>query len=79
MYGFFRSITYDYKKTDRYFNEKTRSFEVKEMLYVDKVGRVLANSLAAVTVWPFMMSDDFKRLECKVRGVDSVEYGVGPH
>jgi hypothetical protein len=79
MYGFIRSTTYDYKKTERYFNEKTRSFEVKEMLYVDKAGRVLFNSLAAVTVWPFMVLDDFKRLECKVRGVDSEEYGVKPH
>ena len=79
MYGFIRSTTYDYKNKEEYFNKKTRSFEVKEMLFVDKVGRVLVNSMAAVTVWPFMMSDDLKRLECKVRGVDLVEYGVGSH
>ncbi len=73
-YGFARAVTYDYEGTKNYFNQKTRDFETKPMLYIDVVGRVLSRTLAAGTAWPFMLSYDLARLECAVRGKDPVEY-----
>ena len=76
-YGFVRSSTYDYKGTADYFNEKTHSYETKEMLWVDKGLRITSSSISATTVWPWMLSTDLTRLECAMRGLDSSEYGVG--
>lgn len=76
LYGFVRSMTYDFKAKKRYFNERTRSFETKNMLLTDAVGRITFNTIAAVSVWPFMLSDDLVRLECAVYGKDPQEYGI---
>ena len=74
-FGFIRSVTYDEKVKSEYYNRNTRSFEVKQMLIVDRIGRVIFNTCAAVTVWPWMLRDDLVKLECRVRDKDSVEYG----
>ena len=75
-YGFVRSVTYDYTGTHSYLNEKKDTFETKEMLWVDKFGRISSRTLSAVFVWPCMLSKDLTRLECAVRGRDAAEYGI---
>jgi hypothetical protein len=77
LYGFVRSVTYDFKPTGEYYNWKTHSYETKDILLVDCVKRVTANTAAAVTVWPLMLNDDIVRLECAVYGKDPREYGIG--
>jgi hypothetical protein len=73
-YGFVRSATYDYDGAKRYFNKQTLDFEVKERLLIHKFGGVMAGTLAAITVWPFLLAGDLARLECAVRGKDPREY-----
>ena len=70
VYGFARAVTYDYKGSKKYYNDNTRTYENKEMLLVDKIGRVSTNTLAAVLAWPFMLGDDLARLECTIKGKD---------
>ena len=77
LYGFVRSTTYDFKPKGEYYNWKTHSYETKDILLVDCVKRVTANTVAAVTVWPLMLNDDIVRLECAVYGKDPREYGIG--
>lgn len=74
VYGFTRAVTYDYNGSRKYYNAKTDKYEVKEMLLIDKVGRVSFNTFAAVTAWPFMLRHDFTRLECAIKGKDPSEY-----
>lgn len=73
-YGFTRAVTYDYKSTDKYFNENTRHTEVKDMLLVHKIGKISGNTCAAVVAWPFMIHDDLTLFECALRGKDPKEY-----
>jgi hypothetical protein len=73
-YGFVRSVTYDYKGTKRYYNEVTEKREEKEMLLVDKIGRITGGSCAALFIWPVMLGEDLVRLECAVKGKDTREY-----
>ncbi len=48
--------------------------EAKDMLLVDKMGRITSRTCAAVIMWPGMMGEDLARLECAMRGKDSSEY-----
>ena len=73
-YGFTRSVTYDYKGTKRYSNEVTDRREEKDMLLVDKIGRITGQSCAALILWPAMLGEDLARLECAVRGKNAKEY-----
>ena len=73
-YGFARSVSYDYKGTKRYYNEVTEKREEKDMLLVDKIGRITGQSCAAVIMWPGMLGEDLARLECAMRGKDHMEY-----
>ena len=73
-YGFTRSVTYDYKGTKRYYNEVTEKREEKDMLLVDKIGRITGGTCAALVMWPVMLGEDLARLECAVKGKDVREY-----
>lgn len=74
LYGFGRAVTYDYEGTKKYWNKKQERYEKKEMLMLDKIGRVSIKSFAAIILWPGMLGDDLARLECRVRGKDVEEY-----
>jgi hypothetical protein len=74
LYGFGRAVTYDYEGTGKYWNKKLERSELKEMLVLDKIGRVMGKSVQAIFVWPGMLGEDLYRLECHVRGKDSEEY-----
>ncbi len=67
-------MTYDYKGTKRYYNEVTDRREEKDMLLVDKIGRITGGTCAALIMWPGMVGEDLARLECAVRGKDVGEY-----
>lgn len=73
-YGFARATTYDHKGSRRYFNEKTDKYEEKEMLLIDNIGQISSSTVAAVFLWPIMLSKDLVLLECAVRGKDPAEY-----
>jgi hypothetical protein len=73
-YGFTRAVTYDYKSSKRYYNDKTGESEDKEMLLVDKIGRISGMTAAAILLWPGMIGEDLARLECAVKGKDPKEY-----
>ena len=73
-YGFTRSVTYDYKGTKQYRNEVTDRCEEKDMLLVDKIGRITGQSCAAPILWAAMLGEDLARLECAVRGKNAREY-----
>ncbi len=73
-FGFVRAVTYDYDPTKSYFNKRTREFENKEMLVVDKVGMIVAKSVSAPAVWPLMLGGDLVRLECWLTGKRIDEY-----
>jgi hypothetical protein len=73
-YGFTRSVTYDYKGTKKYYNEVTEKREEKDMLLVDKIGRITGSTCAALVMWPGMLGEDLARLECAVKGKDAREY-----
>jgi hypothetical protein len=49
-------------------------FETKKMLTVDNFSRIVHNSLAACFVWPSMLADDIKLIECGLKGKDAAEY-----
>ncbi len=61
-------------RTRKYWNTKHERYETKEMLVLDKIGRVSIKSLSAIIMWPVMLGDDLARLECYVRGKDFEEY-----
>jgi hypothetical protein len=74
-YGFTRAVTFDNDSSKQeYWNKKRMVFEEKEMLFTEKIVRVITNTFAAITVWPVMMGDDFRRLEFAVTGKDPNEY-----
>jgi hypothetical protein len=77
-YGFTRevTVTYDYKDSKKYYNQKTGQTELKEMLLVDKIGRITGNlnTVAAMGAWPFMLGEDLVRLDCAVKGRDPSKY-----
>jgi hypothetical protein len=73
-YGFTRSVTYDYKGTKKYYNRNTCEREEKDMLLVDKIGRITGGTCAALIMWPGMVGEDLARLECAVKGKDVREY-----
>ena len=76
-YGFTRAVTYDNDSSKQeYWNRKRMVYEEKEMLFTEKIGRVITNTFAAITVWPLMMGEDFRRLEFAVTGKDPKEYGI---
>ena len=74
IYGFSRAVTYDYKGEKLYFNRNMEKFETKKMLTVDNFSRIVHNSLAACFVWPSMLADDIKLIECGLKGKDPAEY-----
>jgi len=74
LYGFGRAVTYEYEGTGKYWNKKLERSETKEMLILDKIGRVMGKSFSAIFVWPFLLGEDLFRLECHVRGKDIEEY-----
>ena len=73
-YGFARAVTWAYDGNSRYYNKKTGEFELKEMLLVDKIGRVANSTISAVFIWPILIGEDLTRLECAVKGKDPAEY-----
>lgn len=75
-YGFIRAVSYDYEGTKVYFNHKTMQYETKPLLYTDFAGRMFVRAFSAIVAWPYMMGEDFVRLECFMRGKDPAEYSV---
>ena len=73
-YGLTRAVTWEYDGKCRYLNKKTDMYELKEMLLIDKIGRVSWGTLAAVFAWPVMVVEDLSRLECRLTGKDINEY-----
>ena len=73
-YGFTRAVTWDYNGKKEYYNREKFEYEEKEMLITDKIGRITCNTWAAVTVWPLMLGEDFRRLEFVVTGKNPSEY-----
>ncbi len=67
-------MTYDYQSTKKYYNKITYESEVKDMLLVDKIGRISGNTCAALIAWPAMLGEDLAKLECAVKGKDVKEY-----
>lgn len=67
-------MTYDYKNTKKYYNEITGRYEVKDMLLIDKIGRISGSTCAAGFFWPGMLGEDLARLECAAKGKDTREY-----
>jgi len=74
LYGFTRAVTWGYEGSKEYYNATTHEYETKEKLLVDKARGVLGGTFSAYFAWPFMISDDLKRLECVVKGLDPQEY-----
>lgn len=74
-YGFTRAVTYDYETKREYFNHSSEKYEVKPMLYVDRVCMVAGKSFSSMIKWPCMLRKDFSRLECWMYGKDYHEYG----
>ena len=74
VYGFTRSVTYDYQSSRKYYNAKTCKYEHKEMLLVDKIGRIAGGTFGATVIWPGMLAEDMTRLECAFKGKDRKEY-----
>lgn len=46
----------------------------RELLLVDKVGLVVANTVTAPFLWPFLLREDLIRLECFARGQSTQGY-----
>jgi hypothetical protein len=59
-----------------HWNTKHERYKTKEILVLDKIGRVSIKSLAAIVMWPGMLGDDLTRLECYVREKDLQIGGV---
>jgi hypothetical protein len=79
-YGFTRAVTYDYDNSKKeYWNRKRMVYEEKERLFTEKIGKVITNTFAAVTVWPLMIGEDLRRLEFAVSGKDPSEYCQHPN
>jgi len=76
LYGFVRSVTYDFEAKKKYWNENRRSYEIKDRLLVDNLGRIASKTLSAVVMWPVMLGDDFACLECAMYDKDPAEYGI---
>lgn len=74
LYGFVRSVSYDYKSSKLYFNNKKGIYEKKEMLLIDKISRITKHTIIAVTIWPLMLCEDITRIECAINGKDPSEY-----
>ena len=74
LYGFVRATTYDYQGVKEYYNEKTATRELKDMLLLDKIGLISRHTLAAPAIWPIMLGEDAMRFECFMRGRDPREY-----
>ena len=75
FYGFIHSTACEYCKTKRYFQKSTASYVAKEKLLIDKLGSTALGTVVAPFVWPLMVNEDLRRLECLVRGRDVAEYG----
>jgi hypothetical protein len=73
-YGLTRAVTWDYSGKKEYYNREKVAYEEKEMLITDKIGRITCNTWAAVTAWPLMLSEDFRRLEFAVTGKSPSHY-----
>jgi hypothetical protein len=74
LYGFVRASTYASRTEHYYFNSKTDAYEKKEMLLVDKIGRITGDTAVAIVLWPVMLGQDLAFLECKARGKDPAAY-----
>ena len=77
-YGFARAVTYDRESTGLYHNKKTDRGEVKEMLVIDQVWRVMGMTCSTAVLWPFLLGNDLSRLECVMRGKNYEEYRWWP-
>ena len=75
-YGFTRAVTYDFSGTKEYFNKKSGKYETKEMILTDKLTGVVSRTCAAITVWPVMLAEDFRRLEFSITRKDALEYSA---
>jgi hypothetical protein len=73
-YVFARSATYAGESTKMYHNEKTGHYDVKERLFVDKVGRVACYTAVAPFAWGVFVWEDLATLECLAKGKDPREY-----
>jgi hypothetical protein len=67
-------VTYDYKGKKQYYNKITDKHEEKDMLLVDKIGRIMGSTCAALFLWPWILGEDLARLECIIKGKDAREY-----
>jgi hypothetical protein len=74
LYGFVRTTTYDHQGVKKYYNKKTATRELKDMLLADKIARITTHTLAAPALWPIMLAEDATRFECFMRGKDPNEY-----
>jgi hypothetical protein len=72
-YGLAHAIPYVWSyKTSLYNTLYTET--KREMLLVDKVGLVVANTVTAPFMWPFLLREDLIRLECFARGRPAQDY-----
>jgi hypothetical protein len=76
LYGFTRAVTWEYEGKKEYYNARTREFETKEKLIVDKAAGIAGGTFSAYFAWPYMLGDDLTRLECAVKDRDAREYGL---
>jgi len=69
-YGFVHAVPYAWnRKTSLY-----RGHGRKELLFVDKAGWIVTNTVAAPFWWPFLVREDLIRLECLARGKRISDY-----
>ncbi len=73
-YGFTRAVSYKYENSKEYYNSNTFRCETKEKLLVDKIGSIVHGSFTAISLWPSMLREDLKQLECAMTGKDMSEY-----
>ena len=73
-YGFIRSVTYNWKGKWECYDSVQREMVLKEKLITEKAGGVLLATFAAPSVWPIMIFQDLRRMECAVRGKQATCY-----
>lgn len=72
LYGLAHGIPYAWSYKTRIYKSSYR--EPKELLLVDKVGVVVANTVTAPILWPLLFREDLIRLECLARGKPVRDY-----
>ena len=72
-YGFAHAVTDTWsRKTNMY--RKHYSEPDREMLLVDKLGLITANTVSTPILWPILLREDLIRLECLARGKPIRDY-----